>query len=355
MADGTDPTTLLDALDEPALLVARGRIQAANRSALAMLGADIVGRDQRLGIRHPQVLATIAQGERADVAIVGVGGPERPWNVAVRPLSGGEACLVRFIDRTEMIAAERMRVDFVANASHELRTPLATISGYAETLSEADVPDELRKAFAGTMAGEAARMLRLIEDLMSLSRIDASRFDAPTERCDLAAVAREAATQVAPLAERRGCPVELEIEASGPVEVAADQAQLLQVTDNLLSNAIRYGGSGVVLAVGFENDRPFLRVSDTGPGVPAIHLPRLTERFYRIDEARSRGSGGTGLGLAIVKHIVERHRGTLDIRSRNGAGTVVTITLPPLSLSRDRNITDAMPTKGRIDRPQRRP
>ena len=329
MAGGTELKTVLDALDEPALIVAGGRIRAANRSALAMLGPDIVGRDHRLGIRHPQVLATIATGERADVAIVGVGGPERPWLVSVRPLVDRGGCLVRFIDRSESLAAERMRVDFVANASHELRTPLATIAGYAETLDEPDVPVELRRSFARTIAGEAARMLRIIEDLMSLSRIEASRFVAPSQQCDLAALARQAAAQVAPLAERRHCPVALEVDPSAPVMVAADQPQMLQVLDNLLSNAIRYGGSGVVLSVGMENGRPFARVRDSGPGIAPIHLPRLTERFYRIDEARSRGAGGTGLGLAIVKHVVERHRGTLEIRSRIGEGTVVTIALPP--------------------------
>ena len=326
MAGETDLNTVLNALDEPALIIAGGRIQAANQAALAMLGPDIVGRDHRLGIRHPQVLATIATGKRADVAVVGIGGPEVPWLVAVRPLADRSGCLLRFIDRAESLAAERMRVDFVANASHELRTPLATISGYAETLEEPDVPGELRQSFARTISGEAARMLRIIEDLMSLSRIEASRFVAPSELCDLAALARQAAAQVAPLAERRNCPVALDLEQSSPLMVAADQPQLLQVLDNLLSNAIRYGGSGVVLAVGMEHGRPFVRVRDSGPGIAPVHLPRLTERFYRIDEARSRG--GTGLGLAIVKHVVERHRGTLDIRSRVGEGTIVTITLP---------------------------
>ena len=329
MAGATDVRSLLDALDEPALVIANGRIEAANRSAVAMLGPGIVGRDHRLGIRHPQLLATIATGQRADVAVVGVGGAERPWHVAVRPLADRTGCLVRFTDRSESLAAERMRVDFVANASHELRTPLATISGYAETLGEPEVPAELRQTFARTIAVEAARMLRIIEDLMSLSRIEASRFVAPSGRFDLAALARQAVAQVAPLAERRQCPVNLTVDGAAPIMVAADQAQLLQVIDNLLSNAIRYGGTGVVLAVATENGRPLLRVSDSGPGIAPVHLPRLTERFYRIDEARSRGSGGTGLGLAIVKHIVERHRGTLDIRSRLGEGTVVTIALPP--------------------------
>jgi two-component system phosphate regulon sensor histidine kinase PhoR len=172
-------------------------------------------------------------------------------------------------------------------------------------------------------------MLRIIEDLMGLSRIEGSRFIAPAERCDLNALARQAKAQITPLAERLSCNVELDLQAPKPLIVAGDSGQLLQVMDNLLANAIRYGGSGVVLSVGLARSHPFIRVSDTGPGIGAVHLPRLTERFYRVDDARSRDSGGTGLGLAIVKHIVERHRGTLDIRSRPGEGTTVTITLPP--------------------------
>lgn len=334
MAIGVEAETLLDGLDEPALIVARGRISAANRAAKAMLGPDIVGRDHRLGIRHPQLLATIATGESADVAIVGVGGPERPWHVAVRPLAGGSGCLVRFVDRTEALAAERMRVDFVANASHELRTPLATISGYAETLAEPGVPNDLRQSFARTIAVEGARMLRIIEDLMSLSRIEASRFSAPSDPCDLVAIARQAVHQVEPLAERHQCPVALEVDEPAAVMVPGDAPQLLQVMDNVLSNAIRYGGKDVVLKVGANQGRPFFRVRDSGPGIAPLHLPRVTERFYRIDEARSRGSGGTGLGLAIVKHVVERHRGTLEIHSRPGAGVTVTVSLPPHDVTR---------------------
>ena len=171
-------------------------------------------------------------------------------------------------------------------------------------------------------------MLQIIEDLMSLSRIEANRFIAPGERCDLATIARQAVAQIGPLAERKSFDVQLEIEAGAATNIAADQAQLLQAADNLLSNAIRYGGSPVALSVGVEHGRPYLRVKDQGTGIPAVHLPRLTERFYRVDEARSRGAGGTGLGLAIVKHIVERHKGTLDIRSTVGEGTAVTVSLP---------------------------
>jgi two-component system phosphate regulon sensor histidine kinase PhoR len=329
MASGSPQQKFLDALDEPALVLAGRQLRSANAAALKLLGRNIVGRDIRLAIRHPQALEVILAGKSADLAVIGIGGAERPWTVQVRPIEGESACLVRFVDRSESMAAERMRVDFVANASHELRTPLATISGYAETLSEPDVPAELRKKFATTITSEAARMLQIIEDLMSLSRIEANRFISPSETCDLATIVQQAAAQIAPLAERKSCDVQLEIESGASTNVAADQAQLLQAADNLLSNAIRYGGSPIMLSVGVEHGRPFMRVKDRGAGIAAVHLPRLTERFYRVDEARSRGAGGTGLGLAIVKHIVERHRGTLDILSRPGEGTTVTISLPP--------------------------
>ncbi|MDP1911071.1 MAG: ATP-binding protein [Hyphomicrobium sp.] len=224
-----------------------------------------------------------------------------------------------------------MRVDFVANASHELRTPLATISGFAETLAE-DGPlnDGARRKFGSTIHNEAARMLRIIEDLMGLSRIEADRFVAPRDSIDLAAVARIAAQQVAALAERKGCAIV--VAGDGPIPVIGDYAQLIQVADNLISNAVRYGcgPNAVTVRIELFNDagRAVFRVIDQGDGISPDHLPRLTERFYRVDPARSRDSGGTGLGLAIVKHIVERHRGTLDIRSRPGAGTTVEVRLP---------------------------
>ena len=329
MPTGQAYQTILDAIDEPAFIVSARKLRSANAAALDLLGKNIVGRNLSLALRHPQALELVLAGKKADLALIGIGGAERPWTVRVRPIEEGTACLVRFVDRSESTAAERMRVDFVANASHELRTPLATISGYAETLSEPDVPSEIRQKFAAIISSEAARMLQIIEDLMSLSRIEANRFSPPIERHELSVIARQAVAQIAPLAERKSCEIQLQLESATATLVAADQAQLLQAADNLLSNAIRYGGSPVVLSVGVEHGRPFLRVKDNGAGIAAVHLPRLTERFYRIDEARSRGAGGTGLGLAIVKHIVERHRGTLDIRSRRGGGTTVTISLPP--------------------------
>ena len=321
---------IIQSFDEPVILVDGARVIGANAAALTLLGSTIVGRDVRVAIRHPQALAAILSGRSSDLQIAGVGGADRPWTLAVRPLDGRKV-LARLHDRSEAIAAERMRVDFVANASHELRTPLATISGFAETLADDDVPPDLRKKFAGTIGAEAARMLRIIEDLMSLSRIEANRFRLPRDTVDLKALATEAIRQIAPLAERRGCTVVLD-ESAEAATVQGDRAQLLQATDNLLSNAIRYGGDGghpIVLSVGHENGRPFLRVTDQGRGIAPEHISRLTERFYRVDNARSRDSGGTGLGLAIVKHIAERHRGELSVRSTLGRGTSVTLLFPP--------------------------
>ncbi|MEO7814317.1 MAG: ATP-binding protein [Sphingomicrobium sp.] len=321
---------LIEALDEPALIVAGGRTIAANKAARALLGEGIIDRDVRIAIRHPQALGAIVAGQAADLAVVGLGSAERPWHLSVRPIARGQS-MVRLTDRSSAIAAERMRVDFVANASHELRTPLATISGFAETLAEDEpIDDGSRRKFGATIHTESARMLRIIEDLMGLSRIEADRFVAPRDRVDLVAIARSAAQQAAALAERRGCSIDLVADAE--LTVIGDHAQLLQVADNLISNAIRYGCSAkapqVRVEVAAEGPRAVLRVTDQGDGIAAAHLPRLTERFYRVDPARSRDSGGTGLGLAIVKHIVERHRGSLDIRSTPGAGTIVEVKLP---------------------------
>lgn len=318
---------VLDAIDEPALIVRRQHVEAANRAARMLLGEQIVGRDIRFAIRHPLALDTILAARSADLELVGVGSADRPWHMSVRAVPNG--ALIRLSDRSALRAAERMRTDFVANASHELRTPLATIIGYAETLADdGPVDQKMRAKFGTTIQTEARRMLRIVEDLMSLSRIEADRYRAPDEKIDLGEVARIAIEHAATLAERRGCLVESSIE-SGRSMVLGDFGQLLQLADNLLGNAIRYGcgekGSVAKIAVRSDNHRVILTVSDQGEGIAAEHLPRLTERFYRVDSARSRESGGTGLGLAIVKHIVERHRGTLEIRSEPGKGTEVTV------------------------------
>lgn len=327
---------LLNAFDDPAMLLNGQSIIAANAPAKTMFGPSLEGHDIRLAIRHPQALDLIlARNDDAaashDLDLIGIGSSERPWTLRLRPLTDGIRLLV-LVDRTAQISAERMRTDFVANASHELRTPLSTIMGYSETLAEDGPLDEgLRQRFGATIHSESQRMLRIIEDLMSLSRIEADRYRAPAGSVDLGRVARIAIDDCRLQADQKNCRILLDVEPDMPA-VRGDQGQLLQVTENLISNAIRYGSSGeapqIDVTISRTGDMALLSVRDHGEGVAPEHLPRLTQRFYRVDDARSQNSGGTGLGLAIVKHIVERHRGRLDIRSTPQVGTEVRVLLP---------------------------
>lgn len=322
---------LLEALGEPALLVESSTVRAANQLARHLLGDAIVGRDIRIAIRHPHALSMITAGKEASADIVGIGSVDRPWRILVSKL-GPRQLLVRLSDRSDIVAAERMRTDFVANASHELRTPLATLIGYGETLAEPGPLDEkLRARFGETIFREAKRMQRIVDDLMSLSRIEADRYRLPFDQVDLEEVVRSSASHAGELAATAACRIDVDAPA-GDYRVIGDAAQLGQVTDNLIANALRYGctdGSCVIdVRLQRSSDRVTLTVRDHGDGIDSEHIPRLTERFYRVDAARSRGSGGTGLGLAIVKHIVERHRGTLSIQSRRGEGTSVSVNLP---------------------------
>jgi len=323
---------LLDAIEEPALVVEAEKVVAANNCALTLLGERIVGRDIRFVLRHPDALDIILPGRGGSGEIGALGGREQPWTIIVRPLPEGIQ-LVRLVDRSATLSAERMRTDFVANASHELRTPLTTMIGYAETLAEGGrIEEAIRVRFGATIHREARRMMRIVEDLMSLSRIEADRFIPPLDAVALDEIAGIAADNARPLARQRGCSMALSVEPAGPI--AGDFTQLLQLADNLVGNAIRYGSAAadatITIATLVEAGRAVLRVTDRGEGIAPEHLPRLTERFYRIDAARSRDSGGTGLGLSIVKHIAERHRASLDIRSNVGRGTEVSVAFPLL-------------------------
>jgi two-component system phosphate regulon sensor histidine kinase PhoR len=259
--------------------------------------------------------------------------------------------MVHLSDRSEAVAAEKMRVDFVANASHELRTPLATMLGFIETLQDDRAAGDkaTRARFLDIMKGEGKRMQQLIDDLMSLSRIEAERFRAPQDPVDLLALVDEVRTGCAQLIAQRESALVLDNEAGSAI-VPGDRGQLLQLLRNLVVNALKYGREGEPVLVRLEApapDRVKLSVVDHGEGIAPEHLPRLTERFYRVDAGRSRAVGGTGLGLAIVKHIVGRHRGTLDIRSRLGEGTSVSVELPrlpdPLSQNRNAAVTGVIP------------
>jgi two-component system phosphate regulon sensor histidine kinase PhoR len=329
--------TLLDGLPEPGLIVAGGTIVISNPAARAALGEAIDGRDVRLAIRHPAAIERLLGNSREaeDVELVGVGRADRRWLMSVVPLADGTK-FVRLADRSAMHAAEQMRVDFVANASHELRTPLATIVGYAETLREADdtIDPQTRARFAAIVHEEARRMQRVVEDLISLSRIEAERFSPPTERLSLSPLIELALEGHRRVADERASKLSIESEPNLP-QVPGDRSQLLQVFENLVSNALRYGKPGTPVTAMLRREGSFVRVAvtDEGEGIPTELIPRLTERFYRVDTGRSRALGGTGLGLAIVKHIVERHRGRLEIDSRLGAGTTVSVLLPQMTES----------------------
>src|SRR4051812_48567587 len=235
-SDGAMIEDILETLPEPALVVAAGRVRASNGAARAILGTEIDGEDVRLALRHPaaveRLLTANPQGPE-EAELVGLGEAERRWTMNVTPLPDG-ALFVRLTDRSEAHAAEQMRVDFVANASHELRTPLATLVGYAETLREqGDALDPAtRSRFTGIVHDEARRMQRLVEDLISLSRIEAERFTAPTEALDLQPLVEEAVSLCQTSASERGCELKTSLAKGLPL-VAGDRAQLLQVLDNL--------------------------------------------------------------------------------------------------------------------------
>jgi two-component system phosphate regulon sensor histidine kinase PhoR len=322
---------LIEALPEPSLIVSGRLVAVANAAARAVLGDRIIGQDVRFAVRHPIALERLGEAEPAsdEVELVGVGGAERRWMMSVALLADGSR-FVRLTDRSEAHAAERMRVDFVANASHELRTPLATIFGYAETLhdQDGDLDAGTRRRFTSIIHDEARRMQRVVEDLISLSRIEAERFTPPADTVDLAVFIREAVRDAQGEAGVRGCAIRCDVEEGLP-PVLADRVQVHQLLDNLIGNAVRYGCPGpVTVRAELADEQVMLTVADEGEGIAAEHIPRLTERFYRVDASRSRSQGGTGLGLSIVKHIVERHRGRLSIESRVGEGTMVRVLLP---------------------------
>jgi two-component system phosphate regulon sensor histidine kinase PhoR len=333
VGNDSDMRSVIEALDEPTILVRGRRIELANAAACNVLGQGIEGRDVRLAIRHPQALDLILAHQPGEIDLKGIGELGRSWRLHIKKVGG--SVLVRMLDRSAATSTERMRVDFVANASHELRTPLAAVIGYAETLADgSDLSDELRSSFSRTIGDEAQRMLRIIEDLMSLSRLEADRFVKPTEAVRITEVIDVAISNTGFAANAHQCRVVAKVPGELP-ELLGDFDQLVQLFENLLSNAVRYGcgagGCEIRISAAANGDFVRIAVADDGPGIPREHLPRLTERFYRVDSARSRNSGGTGLGLSIVKHIVERHRGSLEIGSEIGKGTTVVVRLPTRS------------------------
>ena len=340
--DSSLMTALIDVIPEPVLAVsAEGRILAANPPARALFPALRLGDLLALNLRAPDVLDGMAR-VRADGRSERVLWLERvpverlfDVNIAALALPGtGPAMVLTLRDLSELRRVERMRVDFIANASHELRTPLASLLGFIETLQGAARDDpRAREKFLGIMLEQARRMARLVDDLLSLSRIEQHLHLRPGEPVDLGLVARYVSDTLARLARDNG--VQLQVDIAPDIIVTGDRDELVRVAENLIENAIKYGAAAsggmaqaVAISVGLAGGHAIFMVRDFGQGIAPEHLPRLTERFYRVDAGQSRAKGGTGLGLAIVKHIVARHRGRLQIDSTLGAGASFSVTLP---------------------------
>lgn len=329
--------SVLSGIDGPALVLDRAtRILAVNAAAEPLLAAT-EGNYLSLAIRSPELLTAIdralstgiQQGCEFSMPVP----VERHLDGLVTPLAARTerpALLVVLKDRTERQLLAEMRADFVANASHELRTPLAAIRGFVETLQGPAKDDAVaRTRFLGIMQTQTERMSRLIDDLLSLSRIEMHEHLLPTGRVDMVGVAGEAVTGLRGLAEDRGITLAF-ADPGAAAETVGDRDELYQVAQNLIQNAIKYGRKGGRVDVGIarQSSRVVLTVADDGIGIAPEHLPRLTERFYRVSAKDSRERGGTGLGLAIVKHIVNRHRGELAVMSRSGQGSTFTVSLP---------------------------
>lgn len=317
----------IEPLGQPVLLLDGARIVDANAAARTALGAHVLGQDARIALRHPDAMRLIGMNNGESVTIAGFTGAKSLWQLTRRNLDG-ERWIIELADRSSEADIGRAHTDFVANASHELRTPLASISGYVETLLEGGVEETTRKRFLGIVQREAQRMQNLVEDLMTLSHVEAEKHDRPSEEIDLGRLAARVVGEVSSLKGKER--VQIAGSEAGAV-ILGDATQLEQVLRNLIDNALKYGDpeEPVVVSVHRGGNRWVkLAVTDRGPGIEPEHLPHLTRRFYRTDPGRSRASGGTGLGLAIVKHIVERHSGELDITSILGEGTTVTLSLP---------------------------
>jgi two-component system phosphate regulon sensor histidine kinase PhoR len=374
VAPAIAPTAaVLDALSDPVLVVtgeepddlAGRRLIYANAAARELFRTTRETAPLVTAVRDPKVLEIVDEalfGRIAGETSYQAGGvQDRVWRASARPLEdpgGRRLALLTLRDETELRRSERTRADFLANASHELRTPLASLAGFIETLrGHAREDPEARDRFLGIMHDQAARMARLIDDLMSLSRIELNEHIPPQGRADLSMTVKDVVDALAPLAEGKKLAFAVTLPPAPAAVRPADRDQLLQVIQNLAENAVKYAPCGSAIGIEVEVDvsaeqavtprQPgaahlslltpdhaadqryvLLRVRDAGPGMAREHLPRLTERFYRVEGQKAPDRPGTGLGLAIVKHIVNRHRGGLTVESAPGQGAAFTVYLP---------------------------
>lgn len=332
---------ILDSIDEPLLLLdSVDRVVFANPASHSLIRSDAAGKRLSAVLRTPELLESIGRvqsGGAAETVAFTIPVPvERHFEAHVSRASG-QILMVRIRDVSKIRRSEELRADFVANASHELRTPLASLSGFIDTLRGHAKDDPVaRERFLEIMSTEANRMRRLIEDLLSLNRIEMNEHIPPSGEADVVTLVRDAADVLKPLADTEN--MQIDIEDRQPLRAVGDRDELTQVFQNLIHNAIKYGRAGGHVRVRFgisgpggterERVQVYVAVEDEGEGIPREAIPRLTERFYRVDVKRSRERGGTGLGLAIVKHILNRHRGRLEIHSVPGSGSTFTAWLP---------------------------
>ena len=338
--------SVIDAFPMPVLLIGSDeRVRAANSAVSSILGPELIGKHYITALRQPAVIAAIAEARQSQTAqVVRYTGRSGPKDTIFRVsiATADDDIVLTFEDQTAAEDAGQMRRDFVANVSHELRTPLTALLGFIETLNGAARNDPAaRDRFLGIMAHEANRMTRLVDDLMSLSRVEEDERMRPREQVELGPVLSSVIKGLEPQAAVAGVVVTMDL-SDVDEKVPGDAGQLAQVFTNLVENAIKYGASGgevsVRLMPRMQNQRlrteaVQISVTDKGEGIAEHHIARLTERFYRVDSHRSREVGGTGLGLAIVKHIINRHRGRLLIESAVGQGTKASVFLPTDAVS----------------------
>ncbi len=338
---------IIAGMPDPAILLDRaGRVLHFNGAAAQLAPALRQGEPAQFALRSPEIISVLR------AAIVDLGPhrtnyldqvPVERWTelivtpVPVPTALGGteHLILLTFHDLTPLRRVEEMRADFVANASHELRTPLAAVAGFIDTLLGPAKDDaKARERFLGIMRTQASRMARLIDDLLSLSRVELRTHQRPEGWLDIAPLVRQVADGLEPLARERDLAIKVSLPEM-PAMIQGDREEILRLLENLIENALKYGASGDRVEVGLaaaENPEGApewrLTVRDFGRGIPPEHLPRLTERFYRINAGDSRARGGTGLGLSLVKHILNRHRGRLLIESVLGQGATFTACFP---------------------------
>lgn len=332
---------LAAAVADPLIIFDRyGSVIHANAAAISAFGNLAPGLSLPLKFRAPEMQVLIEAVLSGNTAVetaeyIEKLPVERAYKVSASPVGHGtELYVLVFKDQSETRRIDRMRADFIANASHELRTPLASIAGFIETLrGPARKDPAAQEQFLQIMQNQTGRMARLIDDLLSLSRLEMRPYLAPGSRVDIRQVVGGVIDSLGPLAKENGIVVEKNF-IEGPLEVAGDRDELFQVFENLMENACKYGQSGgrVVVSIdrGASGPEPSVDVTirDFGPGIAEEHIPRITERFYRVDVDASRSQKGTGLGLSIVKHILTRHSARLSIKSELGQGAAFTVHLP---------------------------